>query len=595
MFTREEIGLKKQNFELSQHFFKIIDSIVNDDLMDFKDIDFQYFLITSVASKFISYKEDVWKKNKRTKTISTDFPKKILDDMVFKGELLDPKLSIHHKKKRLKYKYNKIQIEEILEEKKDDSTWIVDNIRDSIAHGHFYINDESKQIIIKNLHDDRKLICKIDYNTFSLFEELISLERIGGYTNKTFKTIPIIGTYNRGCPDYNVLKNDVQLKSFLKKNIVPFYYEVEDIYESDTDKRYEDLTGFYNYFSDLSDKFLRNYQINMPYEQVINKSNKYIDENLHKYKVNFICEPLKESFINKIINYVNEIKDFYNYPFNRQYEIIKHLITNLILNDTNPIERGIQNINDFFALLISIQNTNNAETKNLYRGWLRTFSNSFVQDQKLANLFILGINNFVSNKESVFDEFFGNYSEFDLKSFDYQDYSGYDKLTKRLREANNDLTNLNNSLIKLNESKDKHTNNLAHAPENRKKIISKNIENIDILITETNKNIEELTKQISNIEKQIDLAQTDSNGYYINSNNKSFFNHLRNAFAHNHVRYADDRLVYNRKIILEDIDDNGDLSFRCTCRYYDLVKLFNNDLFLKALNKGITLTKKRNI
>lgn len=591
MFSREEIELKRQNFESSQYFFKIIDSLVNDDLMDFKDLDFKYFLITSVASKFISYKEDVWKKNKRTKTISTEFPKPILDNMVFKGELLDPKLSIHHKKKRLKYKYNKIQIEEILEEKKDDSAWIIDNIRDSIAHGHFYINDESKQIIIKNLHNDRKLICKIDYNTFSLFEELISLERIGGYTNKTFKTIPIIGTYNKGHVEYQNFKNDFQLKSFLKNDIIPFYYEVEDIYELDTDKRYEDLTSFYNYFSDLSDKFLRNPQLNTPYEQLANQSNKYIEQNLKNYKVNFICEPLSDSFINQIINYINETKNFYSMPFNRQYEIVKNLITNLILNDTNPIERGIQNINDFFALLISIQATNNVETKNLYRGWLRTFSKSFVQDQKLANLFILGINNYVSNKESVFDKYFEDYTQFDLKNFTYQDYSGYDKLTKKLTDLNNDLINLNNSLIKLNESKNKHSNNLKHAPEDRKEIISKNLENINELITETTIKIKDLTKEISNIEKQLDLAQTDFNGCYINSNNKNFFNHLRNAFAHNRIKYADDRLVYNRKIILEDIDDNGNLTFRCTCHYYDLVKLFNNDLFLEALNKGKTLKR----
>lgn len=592
MFTKEELELKKENFELTQYFFKVIDSLVNDDLMDFKDLDFQYFLITSIASKFISYKEDVWKKNKLTKTISTEFPKKVLDDVVFKGELLDPKLSIHYKKKRIKYKFNKIEIEEILEDKKNDSAWIVDNIRDSIAHGHFYVNDKNQKIIIKNLHKDRKLICKIDYKTFSLFEELINLERIGGYTNKNLKTIPILGTYQRGEPRCQSFNNSSQLKTFLKNDIIPFYYEVTDIYEKDQDKRYEDLTSFYNYFSDLNDKFLKNFQINTPYEQIVNQSNKYVNENLKNYKVKFVCEPLNDNFVNQIINYVNEANNFYNCPFNRQYEIVKNLITNLILNDTNPVERGIQNINDFLALLISIQNTNNIETKNLYRGWLRTFANSFIQDQKLANLFILGINNFVSNKESVFDEHFEDYCEFDLKNFEYQDYSGYDKLTKRLNDLNNDLNNLNNSLIKLNGSKNKKINDLKNAPDDKKEIISKNLENINNLITVTINKLEELNKEIDGIKKQIDFAKTDSNGCYINSNNKSFFNHLRNAFAHNHIKYADDRLVYNRRIVLEDIDDNGNLSFRCICRYYDLVKLFNNELFLEVLDECKTKTIK---
>lgn len=593
MFTKEELELKKQNFKSSKYFYEIINSIVNNDLMDFKDVDFQYFLITSIASKFISYKEDVWKKNKRTKIISTEFPKKVLDDVVFKGELLDPKLSIHYKKKRIKYKFNKIQIEEILEGKENDSAWIIDNIRDSIAHGHFYIDDTNDQIIIKNMHDDRRLICKIDYKTFSLFEELINLERIGGYTDKTLKTIPIIATYNKGLVEYKSFKNDFQLKSFLKNDIVPFYYEIKDIYETDTDKRYEDLTSFYNYFSDLSDKFLRKHQVNTPYEQLVKQSHKYADENLKNYHVNFVCEPLSDSFINQVINYVNETNNFYNYPFNRQYEIIKNLITNLILNDTNPIERGIQNINDFFALLISIQNINNQETKNLYRGWLRTFANSFIQDQKLANLFILGINNFVSNKESIYDKYFEDYNQFDVAKFKYKDYSGYDKLIKRLKDLNVDVINLKNSLTKLTETKKQQSNNLAKAPEDRKKIISENLENLNNLINETTNKINSLKKEIINIEAQINLAQTDSDGYYINSNNKSFFNHLRNAFAHNHVNYADDRLVLNRKILLEDYDDNGNLTFNCTCRYYDLVNLFNDDLFLEALSNDMCLKKRK--
>lgn len=592
MFTKEELELKKENFQSSLFFYKIVDSILKNDIINFKNVDFQYFLITSIASKFISYKEDVWKKNKQTKTISTDFPKTVLDDVVFKGELLDPKLSIHYKKKRIKYKFKKIEIDEILEGKERDSVWIIDNIRDSIAHGHFYIDNANSQIIIKNMHDDRKLICKIDYRTFSLFEELINLERIGGYTNKTLKTIPIIGTYHRGHVNYPNFKHTFQLKSFLKNDIIPFYYEVENIYETDINKRYEDLNSFYNYFSDLNDKFIKGSQLNTPYEQVVNQSNKYIQENLNNYQVKFICEPLSDDFIAQIIKYINEIENFYDYNFDRQYEIVKNLITNLILHDTNPIERGIQNINDFFALFISIRSTDNEETKKLYRGWLKTFASSFVEDQKLANLFILGINNFVSNKESVYDKYFENYTEFDLSRFDYQDYSGYDRLVSKLKVLNNDLSCANEALKKAIDNKTKLNNNLTKAPENKKEVISNNIEGIDILIAELNTKINNFVIQINDIENQINNAKKDDNGNYINDNNKNFFNHLRNAFAHNHVKYADDRLVINRKLVLEDLDDNGELTFRCTCRYKDLENLFNNEMFLEALSKSKTKTIK---
>ena len=88
----------------------------------------------------------------------------------------------------------------------------------------------------------------------------------------------------------------------------------------------------------------------------------------------------------------------------------------------------------------------------------------------------------------------------------------------------------------------------------------------------------------------INTHKIDSYGSYVNNNNKSFFNHLRNAFAHNNIKYLDDRINYNRKIVLEDYDDNKQLTFRCVCRYYDLVKLFNNELFLEAIiNKEKTI------
>ena len=116
------------------------------------------------------------------------------------------------------------------------------------------------------------------------------------------------------------------------------------------------------------------------------------------------------------------------------------------------------------------------------------------------------------------------------------------------------------------------------------KLIQNNINALDILITELNKKINNLTIEINEIILNINTHKTDSYGNFINNNNKNFFNHLRNAFAHNHIKYLDDRLVYNRKIVLEDYDDNNKLTFRCVCRYYDLVKLFNDNLFLEAIN-----------
>ena len=209
--------------------------------------------------------------------------------------------------------------------------------------------------------------------------------------------------------------------------------------------------------------------------------------------------------------------------------------------------------------------------------------NSFKQNKKLANLFVLATTNFVSNKESIYDKYFEGYSEFDISNFDYQDYSGYNKIIGKLKVKNNDLTNLNNALNKAINSKNNSNINLSKAPIDKQPIIQSHIDKLNVLINDTSTKINNLVLEITDLTNQLKGTKTDSNGNYINDNNTSFFNHLRNAFAHNHVSYLEDRLVYNRKILLEDYNDDGTLSFRCTCRYYDLVKLFNNDLFKEAI------------
>lgn len=587
--------MKIQNFEQNKMFFKIVDSIIRQDMIDFDNTDFDYFFITAIIAKFIIYKEEIWIKNKSTKHIATNFPRSILDDLIFKGELLDPKLSIHHKKKRIKYKFNPVQIETILNGKEHDSVWIIDNIRDSFAHGHFYIDTDTKQIIIDNPLEDRKLKCTIDFNTFSMLEELTNIERIGGYTNKNLKTSIAFASYSKDTT-VSQLKTESDIKNIIEDSLIPLYYEVTECRETDEDKKYNDLVDFYNFFSDLVDSFLIKGKSNVPFSNFEHTVNKYIETNMQKYTIKLHSNPLDSNKIKEVINFINEDRDFYDHSIEVQLEIIKSVVSGLIVHEDCSIERGIYNINSFFSLIISRQATNDPYYKKLYRSWLFKFLHTFIEEQKLSNLFILGINNFVSNKETIYDKHFGEYNEFDIHNFNYRDYSRYEKLLRRLRSLNDDLRVSNNSLIKANDSLTKTKNNLVKAPEDKKNIIKNKITNLEELTNEINAKIIEITNEINIITTELSSKQTDEVGSFTNSNNKSFFNHLRNAFAHNRVKYSDDRVVYNRKISLEDYDDNGTLTFKCECRFLDLVKLFTNDLFLEAIKEkepSITKSLKR--
>ena len=269
------------------------------------------------------------------------------------------------------------------------------------------------------------------------------------------------------------------------------------------------------------------------------------------------------------------------------------MLKSVLSHEKITIERGITDLVEAYTSSALKNNVTDPVNKYHLTDLVFCNLNSFKENKKLANLHILALNNFVSNKESIYDKYFEDYTEVDLKNFDYQDYSGYDRLVSKLKVLNDDLKNLNNSLTKANESKNRANVNLSKAPDNKKSIILGHITNIDILINDLNSKISNLVIEINNINNQLANAKNDAEGNYINMNNKNFFSHLRNAFAHNHIRYAEDRLVYNRKIILEDFDDDGKLTFKCICRYYDLVKLFNNDLFLEALSNNKSLKKRK--
>ena len=73
--------------------------------------------------------------------------KKILDDFLFKGKFTSTKLDFREANKQNKYTVTPITINTILKGKENDSVWIIDNVRDSIAHGHYYIDFNDNSIV----------------------------------------------------------------------------------------------------------------------------------------------------------------------------------------------------------------------------------------------------------------------------------------------------------------------------------------------------------------------------------------------------------------------------------------------------------------
>lgn len=595
MFNEFEREQKEKAFNYSKERFKMMDEFLNDENGRFRDEHTNYSYIFTTIARFINYKEDIWIKNKKTKNIQTNFSKDILDKYLFKGKLTSAKTAFLEKRKQNEYSFPPIKINNILSGKENDSIWIIDNIRDSIAHGHYYINFENNTIVIKNNHEDRLLNCELEFDLFLGLNELITEERIGGYTSKMLTTVPIIfQQHDLSKPIISSIKDDNQLRMLLKNNFIVSYCKVKTINETDQEKKYNDLAKFYNFnirvAEELNTKFNRtiNKDISSYYTK---KMTSYIENNLHNYDISIFSVCLDDQTIDKVIKYIEEQPKFYYRNLQDQALILQELLRIIISHEELSIERGVVDLIEAYSNSCLRHYAKNKEDIKQLNDLTFSNVNSFRENKKLANLFILATTNFVSNKESIYDKYFDDYNEFDLSNFEYQDYSGYERLLSKLKVKNDELNNLNKNLYNVTLSKNKLNNNLLRAPKDKKQIIQNNINNLNNSIADLNNKIANITFEINDIMNNINFHKTDPYGDYINNNNKNFFNHLRNAFAHNNIKYLDDRIIYNRKILLEDYDDNKNLTFRCICRYYDLLKLFNNDLFLKAINNNET--KKR--
>lgn len=596
MFSDYELEQKEKAFNYSKLRFERMDDFYTGKTNLFKDEYPFYSYIFITIARFINYKEEIWVKNKKTKDIKTNFSKEILDDFIFNGKFSNIKIDFRETRKKQSFSFKPVEISKILKSKEKDSIWIIDNIRDSIAHGHFYIDFNTDKLIIKNNQEDRLLHCAIDLELFFVLNELITEERIGGYSDKKLTTIPILyREHYIDDPNLISIVNENQLRYLLKNQFKISYSQVEDIFETNEKQKYEDLGNFYNFNVRLSEKIFNNFEgaknknVGEFYKKTIDS---YIESKMKNYNIKVHNDNLDNKTIEKTIAYLKEVPNFYQKNIKEQGLFIYEILKTILQQEKIELENGVMDFVELYSeyALQFIENRKQIINDLNEQIYSNTFS--FKENKRLANLFILATNNFVCNKETIYDKYFDDYNEFNIDNFNYQDYSFYDKLINRLKVIDNDLITANNSLTKKENAKNKEKNNLLKAPKDKQTIIQNNINNFDIAINKEKSKINILLLEKNNIINLINTHKTDSNGKYINNNNKSFFNHIRNALAHNHISYLDDNIVYNRKILLEDYDDDNNLTFRCIGRYYDFVKLFNNELFLEAINSKKSKVKK---
>lgn len=530
------------------------------------------FLIA--ITKFIEIKQDIVNKNKNKKKdkLSEHYPKDKLQEIVFKGYfriMADPTqefLRLHIEKP--------IKIHEIKQSEEKNSGWIIDTIRDSIAHNLFEIDYDNQVIHILNNRPDRKLICDIDFYWLIRYYFILGTNKIEN-DNKKIQLNPII--YMEQEDYYKKITNINDIEKLMEEiKIITLEIEFKDNLNA------QQLQKIKLEIYRLWNKITKNEQ--QSFTELLTSTKKIIEtikKKYNKFILKMATTPLTENEVKKrFYQRLQENPTTINLCNIFQKEVIlKNIGLSLIDQSSSEIiEKGMDTI-------MSTQFMNHdQQLKKFYMENPReqiTNQYNYNKEKLIALLYIKGITNFVLYKESIYDKII-DYNDIDLNEFNYYDYGKIKKLFTKIREQSNKMINLCNKIKQLKEKIiiiKENTN-----ATNKFQEIKKCKEQINQKLDELNN----IQKEQQELESLINISPKDKNNQiYIVPTKKEFFTHLRNAFAHTWIKYSenDDTQLETRTVEIEDYNDKGELVFKCSAPYNKWIELLNNEIFLEAIKQ----------
>jgi hypothetical protein len=544
-----------------------------------------FMMLLIAITKLIINKQEIVYKDKKKQRITNQFTEKELNNMVKKGVFRIFETPTSTKRKSIQEK--KIRILDIKEDKIDDSGWIIDNIRDSLAHNKYKINYEKQAIEIENTLEERKLICEIDFYWLIRFSFILSNNRIENKSRK-LKLAPYI------YPDDTEYEYSIQNEKEINKLINELRTIMVEIELKDNIPE-EILFAVKNKINNLWNKEVsikpktKEEELET-LERIINGENteiplieKELRKRLEKIKKDtsniWIIKPNVEELEQYVQNSIKTIKTFRFLNPSIQYKIIKKIIAKKLFNHDNTttiIEDGLDAI-----MNIDFGNNNDLANKNYINNEEQRITDylSCKEEKLLASLYLLGTTTFTLYKEQIFDKQI-NYDEIDLSNFEKMDIR-----TPIIIE--NDLeTQILQLLDKLKIQK-KILNQINKLQKNLEKCPEK----ISIEITKQKEKLKNSQKEIKYIQNRLSELNKNKKNIkeaneirYIEVNNKEFMRHLRNALAHTWIEFGEQtEEPLERKVIIKDYNDNNELVYISTAKYKDWIDLFNNKKFEESL------------
>ena len=512
----------------------------------------------------------------------------------------------------------------IISAKENNNVWILDNIRDSIMHGAFDIDEQRKCFIINNNQHDRDLHIEVPFSWFIAYakNDILSKKILDKYTIRGFY-------YNK----QKIHKQNLNTKGELFRSIL---YEVRitgsEFNVKKIEKRVRELFKEYSQ-KDIDSQIIKTYQNSIDLSKI-----KYNEE----YLISFYNA---KDNIKKIIEseYPGTIVDIH--IDNRKYKIQKRAskrmhkhyqnydlfyenLSNIIKNKSNSLLNYISNIIENLDVITEIdyQKCDDLEKMELINYLMndeytkytksREIYDSYQNNLKMLRsicLNVYGLATLVINHENIYNDYFqGLYpQEYKLLAYTKQPYTDYANKRKniimKILKKEIDLFEKKEQLSKCNSETGKNKikeiiTNIEQEINNLHKDLENNNYSFIPHIIEEYRNISESEKLDSVIKRYyehfsnaktvpikekikeiiavlLDAQIKEQSKYTFGLCNMSdAIKIIRNSFSHIGRVYIGKNKNLETTIILSDYDNNGEKSGEVICRYCDLINLLRMPL-----------------
>ena len=584
--------------------YERLKAIDQDNFQEYLSYDENFALIIALAYMTLS-KEKIIKKDMnnphRLERITNKVPQEYIDSL-FEGEVV-PK---------------------IITTEEEDYTWILDNIRDSIMHEKFDIDEKRRLVLINNDYYDRNLKAEVPFEWFIKYMEKDILSK--RFTDKCTIQRFFYNNYHEP-EDYlntrNITNNSILYRLDIEGDNLP----IEEIEDKVSNWMYEysseplDEKDLYKYEVERS---MEPYYYNREYFSSFMKARikvkeklqeEYPDSNIRIFidnRRNKINKKAKRKLLNTYKCYDDLYQDLNSILERKGLSLLNTIdsLYSFIKDNKNNNE-----LNNYLNLIDLMKIVNGKQTS-ISNDYDTNYNNYIEAKQKLFTVYlhIYGLTAIVLNKEKLehpaylhlLDKSILSYSK---KSFDeytterlkvikkvlglnikkQESQNNYDRCPEEAKERlkkflDISTNNYNDAVEEYNRLKDEFRpvviNYKAKEKYAKKRdMLLKRIESCENLFISTEDIDTKKTLKATIIDLYNKLTEVESKYLYRKTSPKETLEIMRNCFSHiGRINISNYMPITENRIIFLDYDKNNELSGKIECNFMKLVRALDDTI-----------------